>query len=76
MVFIAGGPADMPARLYAIYNTLFLLFLLFDSGESSGHPHLRAGMSTTTMSSMVTPSIAANMTRLSMVGKDVPWIHL
>jgi hypothetical protein len=26
------------------YNTLFLLFLLFDSGESSGHPHLRAGI--------------------------------
>ena len=58
------------------YNTLFLLFLLFDSGESSGHPHLRAGMSTTTMSSMVTPSIAANMTRLSMEGMAVPWIHL
>ena len=59
-------------------KTVRLLFdsLLFDSGESPGYPHLRAGVSTTTMSSMVTSKIAANITKLSIVGMDVPWIHL
>jgi len=46
--------------------------LLFDSGESPGYPHLRAGVSTTTMSSMVTSKMAANITKLSIVGMDVP----
>lgn len=59
-------------------KTVRLLFdsLLFDSGESPGYPHLRAGVSTTTMSSMVTSKMAANITKLSIVGMDVPWIHL
>jgi len=55
-------------------KTVRLLFdsLLFDSGESPGYPHLRAGVSTTTMSSMVTSKMAANITKLSIVGMDVP----
>ena len=59
------------------YSILFLFDLLpADSADQSGHPHLLAGVSTTMISSMVTPKTAAKMTRLSMEGMAVPWIHL
>ena len=59
------------------YSILFLFDLLpADSADQSGHPHLLAGVSTTMISSMVTPKTAARMTRLSMEGMAVPWIHL
>lgn len=43
---------------------------------AESHPHLLAGVSTTMISSIVTPKTAARMTKLSMVGIAVPWIHL
>ena len=59
------------------YSIFFLFDLLpADSADQSGHPHLLAGVSTTMISSMVTPKTAARMTRLSMEGMAVPWIHL
>ena len=59
----------------------YIIFFLFnllpaDSADQSGHPHLLAGVSTTMISSMVTPKTAAKMTKLSIVGMAVPWIHL
>ena len=53
----------IPARFIELINVVF-------------YPHFTDTVPTTTISSIDTPSTAARITRLSMVGMEVPWIHL